>query len=58
MKVKAFIITLKNNSRLHEIEKTLVALYNSGVYVVYFDAIDAKNITYYIKNDFISEMVY
>lgn len=58
MKVKAFIITLKNNSRIREIEKTIIALYHSGVNITYFEAIDAKNITYDIKDENISEMLY
>lgn len=56
--MKAFIITLKNNSRINEIEKTIITLSLSGVNVNFFDAIDAKNISYNKIDENISEMEY
>lgn len=56
--VTAFIITLKTNSRIREIEKTIIALSLIGIKIIFFDAVDAKQISYTKQNETTSEMSY
>lgn len=58
MNVTAFIITVKNNSRIREIEKTVVALSLAKIKIVFFNGVEQKKIIYDKTNDNITKLIY